>query len=160
MPHLIVRLAVAILTFTIGLATATIPTGFRFNTTLYSAAEREVLEVEQAYINAHIQRDTTALDRILADDFTIRLARDRVTTKAARLSLLENPDFTFMSIDTYNVKVQVSGDEAVVTGRAILRGRHRDREFSSPTYGFTRTYEKRQGHWQIVNVQITLSIWR
>ena len=87
MSHLIVRLGIAILTFAIGLATATLPTGFRFNTTVNSAAEREVLEVEQAYINAHIQRDTTALDRILADDFTLRLARDRVTTKAARLSL-------------------------------------------------------------------------
>lgn len=119
----------------------------------YTAAEQELLSVERGYLNAHIDRDVAALDSILADDFTMTHRRGRVSDKAARLALLEDSDFTFVNIDTFDVDVHVNGDEGVVTGRAVVTGRWEEREFRSPPYRFMRRYEKRDGRWQIVLVQ-------
>ena len=123
----------------------------------YTSDEQELLSIERRYLDAHIERDVAALDSILADDFTIAHARGRVSNKASRLALVEDSDFTFVNVDTSDVDVHVSGDEGVVTGRAVVTGRYEDREFRSPPYRFMRRYEKRQGRWQIVSVQFTPS---
>ncbi len=154
MQRLTVHACVALVTFIIGLSTAAIPTAFRFDAHTSGGAEQEILETEREYIRAHVRRDAATLERILADDFTLEFPSGRVTTKAARLALLENADFVFLSLDTDNVKVWVNEDEAVVTGQAVLHGRYSDQDFTSPAYGFVRLYEKRQGRWQIRTVQI------
>ena len=123
----------------------------------YTSEEQQLLSIERRYLDAHIERDVAALDSILADDFTIAHARGRVSDKATRLALVENSVFTFVDVDTSDVDVHVSGDEGVVTGRAVVTGRYEDREFRSPPYRFTRRYEKRQGRWQIVSVEFTPS---
>jgi ketosteroid isomerase-like protein len=125
--------------------------------TSYTSEEQELLNIERRYLDAHMERDVAALDSILADDFTIAHARGRVSDKAARLALVEDSDFTFVDVDTSDVDVHVSGDEGVVTGRAVVTGRYEDHEFRSPPYRFMRRYEKRQGRWQIVSVEFTPS---
>ena len=162
MQHLAVRLSVALVTFFIGISTSYI-TNLRpaahFSTVSDSEAAQEVLAVEREYIRAHTERDVAALKSILADDFTIgpAMLMGRARTKASRLALLASPNFTFVSIDTRDVKVQVDGDEAVVTGQAVARSRYRDRDFTSPEYDFVRSYQRRQGRWQVVSVQIILA---
>jgi ketosteroid isomerase-like protein len=150
---------VSLATFLIGTAiTAPWSGGARHDanaTTANTAAEQELLSIERRYVDAHVQRDTATLDSILADDFTIMHRYGIVGDKAERLALLENPDFTFVSVDTSDVEVTVDGDEGTVTGRAVVRGRYGDREFRSPPYRYTRRYEKRQGRWQIVSVQFS-----
>ena len=155
MQHLAIRLSVAIVTFLVGITTADIAHLLPApHSGTDSEAVREVLSVEREYIRAHHERDIGELDRILADEFVIGPTMGRVRTKASRLALLANPDFTFVSIDTDDVEVQVDGDEAVVTGQANVTCRYRGRESTSPDYGFIRTYQKREGRWQVVSVQI------
>ena len=119
----------------------------------YTSAEQELLAIERQYLDAHIQRDVAKLDSVLADDFIISHAFGRVSNKAARLSLVEDSDFTFVDVNTFGVDVETNGDEGVVTGRAVVTGSYEGREFKSPPYRFTRRYEKRQGRWQIVSVK-------
>ena len=154
MRHLAIRIPVALATFLIGLAAAGLTSAPRPDAASYSEAEREVLQVEREYVRAHLERDVSSLDRILADDFVLGPVMGRVTTKAARLELLRDPDFEYLSFDPAEVKVEVGDDKAVVTGVATLRVRYADRVFRSPRYGFTRLYEKRQGRWQITSVEI------
>lgn len=153
MKHYAVRLVVALLTFAIGLVSATILPGSRFNAVSNPKAEQEILQVERAYIQAHLNRDTAALDNILADEFTFG-SRRRIETKAQRLALLETPDFGFEAINTSNVQIEVNGDSATATGEAYTVSFHDDVEFTSPVYRFKRHYEKRDGRWQIVSVRV------
>ncbi|HYY58885.1 MAG TPA: nuclear transport factor 2 family protein [Pyrinomonadaceae bacterium] len=156
MPRIIIHLLVSLATFLIGTAiTAPWSSTARHEAHSYTSAEREILSLERRYLDAHVQRDTATLDSILADDFTIMHRYGRVGDKAERLALVENPDFTFLSVDTSDVDVTINGDEGIVTGRAVVTGRYEDREFRSPLYRFTRRYEKRQGRWQIVSVQFS-----
>ena len=147
------RLIIGLLTFAIGLISTTLLPGSRFNAVSNGKAEQEILQVEREYIQAHLHRDTAALDNILADEFTFK-SRRRIETKAQRLSLLETPDFGFEAVNTSNVQVEVNGDSATVTGEAYTVSFQYDEKVISPEYRFTRQYEKRDGRWQIVRVRV------
>ncbi|HYJ45358.1 MAG TPA: nuclear transport factor 2 family protein [Pyrinomonadaceae bacterium] len=152
MKHLAVRLLVSLFTFVIGIAAAQLLPTSRHHAAPSSADTQAILQMEHQYIQAHLNRDTATLDNILADDFTLR-SRWRSTTKAERLAQLEDSDFAFVAINTDNVDVEVSGDHAVVTGDAFTRTLQGDLEVTSPVYSFARSYEKRDGRWQIVSVR-------
>ena len=149
MRRIATRLPAALLTFVIGVASA----GLAGDVWPGTADERAVLAVEREYIRAHVERDVAALDRVLADDFSMFNGK---VTKEHRLALLSNPFFVITSLKTEDVNVVVSGKEAWVTGTETLAGRFRKREFSTPRYGFTRKYEKRGGRWQLVSCELGL----
>lgn len=155
MKHYVIRLIVALCTFIIGLTTSSVLNPFHSQSVPNTAAEREVLQVEREYIQASLERDTDTLDSILAEEFTIDRAYGRVSNKAQRLALLENPDFAFEGINTDDVQVEVNGDKATVTGMAVTETRDRGVHYTSGPYRFIREYEKRDGRWQIVSVRTT-----
>jgi ketosteroid isomerase-like protein len=153
MKHIAIRLVVSLLTFAIGIFSATLLQPFRSHAVSNRQDEQAILQVERQYIKANLNGDTATLEKILADDFTIR-SRWKSESKAQRLALLESSDFSFEAIDTDNVEVEVNGDSAVLTGVASIESRYGDMEVHGLSYSFTRTYEKRQGRWQIVSVRI------
>ena len=161
MKHLALRLCVALVTFTTGLTVGKLVPSVNFKSAHAvptTQAEREVLNVEDAYVAAHLNRDAAALERILADDFTFYFPFGAAQDKPGRLALVGDPDFTFLSIDRAGVRVAVDGDRATVSGRAQVRVSRRayngdgDEHFS-PWYNFVRTYERRDGRWQIISVR-------
>ena len=143
------RIPAALITFVLGIASA--------NLAAYvwgaSSDERDVLAVEREYVRAHVERDVAALDRVLADDFSMFGGR---VTKEHRLALIANPLFNVTSLKTSDVQVVVNGREAILTGTARLSGGFRGREFTTPRYGYTRHLEKRGGRWQIVTCEFTV----
>ncbi|HEV7843012.1 MAG TPA: nuclear transport factor 2 family protein [Pyrinomonadaceae bacterium] len=151
MQRIFINLVVSLATFIIGVTAATPWTAFR--TTSDNQDKTEILKIEKQYLDAHIARDTARLDQILSDDFSFSHYWGGVADKAKRLALLENPDFTFESIDTKGVEVMVNGDTARVTGEAVVRGNYRGRPFVTTPYNYVRTYERREGRWQIVSVR-------
>lgn len=160
MRHHIIRLAVSLVTFIVGVSLSAVWSPVRYlDASSNSEAKREISRLEREYLDAHLRRDTETLDRILADDFTFRHCRSRIADKSQRLALLESPDFAFLSIDTDAVDIEVDGGRAYVTGRAVTRGRYRDRRFVSPPYMYLRVYEQREGRWQMVSVRVTRSFW-
>jgi ketosteroid isomerase-like protein len=151
MQRIIINLVVSLATFIIGVTAATPWTAFR--TTFDSRDKTEILRIEEQYLDAHVARDTARLASILSDDFTFSHYWGGVADKAKRLALLENPDFTFESIETKGVEVTAQGDTARVTGEAVVRGNYRGRAFVTTPYNYMRIYERREGRWQIVSVR-------
>ena len=151
MQRIFINLFVSVATFVIGVTAASPWTAFR--TTFDSQDKQEILRVERQYLDAHIKRDAAALDRVLADDFYFSYQYGGAASKTTRLALLENPDFTFESIDTRNVEVTVRGDRAYVFGEAVVRGNYRGRDFVTAPYSYMRTFERRGGAWQILSVR-------
>jgi ketosteroid isomerase-like protein len=151
MQRIIINLVVSLATFIIGVTAATPWTAFR--TAPDSRDKAEILRIEQQYLDAHVARDTARLASILSDDFSFSHYWGGVADKAKRLALLENPDFTFESIDTKGVEVTVQGDTARVTGEAVVRGNYRGKTFVTTPYNYMRVYERREGRWQIVSVR-------
>jgi len=124
-----------------------------------SAFEREVLNANEEYLQAHMDRDVAALDRLLADEFTIGGRYGRVVSKSRRLAMLSDPDVSFLSFEGEETRVSASGTDGEVSGRAVLRGSYRGREYVSPPYRYLRKFEKRDGRWQLVGVEIFRGRW-
>lgn len=142
-----IRLTVALATFIFGLTSTNVLNALRGDA---ATAEREVLSVEREYVRAHLERDVAALERLLADDFSSFRGRVR---KEHRLAMLANPHFEIVSLSTRDVEVEVSGDEARVSGKATLKGVLAGREFETPNYGYTRRLAKRDGRWLITHMR-------
>lgn len=149
MKYFATRLPAALLTFFVGVACA----GLVPSDWTGTPDERAVLAVEREYVRAHIERDVAALDRVLADDFSMFGGS---VTKKQRLAWLSNPLFTITALKTDDVNVVVSGREALVTGTAKMSFSLRGRDVTTPRYGFTRHYEKRGGRWQLVMCEFGL----
>ena len=149
MRYFATRIPAALITFVLGIASANL-VGYVW---AGASDESAVLAVEREYVRAHVERDVAALDRVLAEDFSMFGGRIK---KEHRLALVSNPLFAVTSLKTEGVEVVVNGREAIVTGAARLSGSFRGREFTTPRYGYTRHLEKRGGRWQIVSCEFTV----
>jgi ketosteroid isomerase-like protein len=153
-----VRFAAALSTFIIGLAVASLFHPFHLfhqRTASDMAAEREILQVEREYVRAYLDHDAATLDRLLADEFTVRAYHRILSTKEERLDLLRDMSFAFESFQTSDVEAEVDGDKAKVTGMAVLQTHDGDGDiYVRGPYRYTRLLEKRDGRWQIVSVRV------
>lgn len=80
--------------------------------------EAEVLAREAQRYQAQIDRDTGALDEILADDMAYVHSSGQVDDKAAFIQWVRA--VRYRAIDCSEVKVRVRGETAVVTGVARI----------------------------------------
>lgn len=154
-----IRLSVSVATFFLGLALSAALSLLPSAAPRGGAFEQEVLNANREYLQAHIDRDVAALDRLLAEDFTIGGRYGRWMGKARRLAMLSDPDVSFLSVDSDETRVSAGETAGEVSGRAVLRGSYRGREYLSPPYRYTRRFERRDGRWQVVSVEIFRAGW-
>jgi ketosteroid isomerase-like protein len=115
--------------------------------------EKEVLAALDAYKQALIKRDAVALSKVLGDDLTYTHSSNLHQDKAAVLASVKGDTFP-EAIDFKNLKVEVYGNTAVVTG---------DVDFHNNTAGvvsvaklyITHVLVKGPHGWQLVARQAT-----
>src|SRR5436305_12992638 len=90
------------------------------------AAEQEVRAAIEQYRTALMKRDTAALERIWADDYTVINASGTVLTKAERLANAKSGATNLGTIESDpNMKIRVSGgDVAVAVNRVTIKGQY------------------------------------
>jgi ketosteroid isomerase-like protein len=103
---------------------------------------------------AQLERDTMALDRTLADDFTLINPAGRLLNKAQYIADIKSGDLRYESLNYDDVKVQVYRGVAVVIGRVTRRGQYKGQD-NSGQFRFTHVFVKHQGGWQLVVAQAT-----
>src|SRR5438874_10580180 len=89
------------------------------------AAEQEVKQMSDQYTAALTKRDTAALERIWADDYTFINATGAVLTKAERLANAKSGATNLGTIESDpNMKIRVyGGDVAIAISRVTIKGR-------------------------------------
>lgn len=121
------------------------------------SVEQDVKRLERQWLDAYEQRDAAAMDRIVADDFSITHADGSVQTKTQIMEMLKSPRpaggpaFTF---STEDVQARAYGDTVILTGRLMQRGERNGQQVTMQSR-YTDTYVKRQGRWQVVASQLT-----
>jgi len=155
-----IRLTVAVATFLLGLAVSAVPTPSPSGAAAGGVSEQEVLEANREYLEAHLRRDTDALDRLLAPEFTIRGRYGRVANKAQRVAMLSDPNLVLRYVDSEEARVSADEEAGEVSGRAVVHGSYLGREFTSHPYRYVRRFERRDGRWQVVGVEVFRVGWR
>ena len=114
---------------------------------------QEVLKLDRDWAGALVRRDTTLLDRTMAEDGTTTAWRNDVQSKPQYLAEIASGDFAFKSIEIDGAKARVYGDAALVTGRYTVKGRYKEQDISGQ-HRYTNLYIKQQGTWRLVSQDI------
>ena len=117
---------------------------------------RQVIDMERQAKEASLHRDADFSQRTLADDYVAITPLGTVTTKQDTLSARRSGQLRYESIDVTDMVVRVYGDTAVVTARADVKGHQLGEDFSGP-YRYTRVWVRRNGRWQTVSYQATVT---
>jgi ketosteroid isomerase-like protein len=119
-------------------------------------AEQEVRQMIEQYRTALTKKDTAALERIWADDYTFINGSGAVVTKAERLANLKSGATSLDTIVTDpDMKIRVyGGDVAVAINRVTLKGQYSGKA-TSGQFQASIVWAKTPSGWQLVCNQIT-----
>jgi ketosteroid isomerase-like protein len=119
-------------------------------------AEQEVRQMIEQYRTALTKKDTAALERIWADDYTFINASGAVVTKAERLANLKSGATSLDTIVTdSDMKIRIyGGDVAVAINRVTLKGQYSGKA-TSGQFQASIIWAKTPSGWQLVCNQIT-----
>lgn len=113
-----------------------------------------ILANEHALGVAMINRDTTTLERLVADDWTQQDASGTLGTKAGFLEAVKTGKLVVMKFTLHDLQVRVFGDVAVVQGFDDEATTYEGKR-TSGTYNWMDVWINRNGRWVSVATQIT-----
>ena len=113
------------------------------------AVIEEIRKIDRERIQAQVNADAAALDRIYADDFIGIGPSGTVRTKKEVLADFTSGSLKFQSITTDAVQIRVYGNAAVETGLSTLKGRDAGKVVPEENR-FTRVWIKEGGRWRLV----------
>jgi ketosteroid isomerase-like protein len=108
--------------------------------------ERYILESERQWAESVATGDTSAIERILADDFIGVDPKGRLYAKQQMIDETRNAPKYFVSNRLNDVKVRFYGGMAIVQGSETWEKHSGERG----RFVWTDTWLQRNGHWQIV----------
>jgi ketosteroid isomerase-like protein len=119
-------------------------------------AEQEVRAAIEQYRTALMKRDTAALERIWADDYTFINASGAVLTKAERLANAKSGATNLGTIESDpNIKIRVyGGDVAIAISRVTIKGQYSGKA-TSGQFQSSIVFVKMPTGWQLACNQIT-----
>lgn len=117
---------------------------------------RQIVDMERQAKEASLHRDSEFSSRTLADDYVAITPLGQVTTKKDTISARRSGQLRYESMNITDMVVRLYGDTAVVTARAEVKGHQLGEDFSGP-YRYTRIWVRRNGHWQTVSYQATVT---
>jgi ketosteroid isomerase-like protein len=119
-----------------------------------NSVEQILIRMEQDWSQADIQRDATALNQILAEDWIGIDFEGTILNKAQALQGIGSGSGSLQSTVLRDMKVRVYGNTAVVTGTDTEKGEYHGTD-SSGRYCWTDVFVRRNGRWQAVSSQST-----
>ena len=108
--------------------------------------ERYILESERQWAESVATGDTSAIERILADDFIGVDPKGRQYNKQQMIDETRNAPKAFVSNRLNDVKVRFYGNTAIAQGSETWEKRSGERG----RFVWTDTWLQRNGRWQIV----------
>ena len=103
-----------------------------------SAQESELIALSDAWIEAEVRRDTSALERLLDERFLATFASGQTMDRAGFIAWIQKSDIK--SFQVTNEAIHIHGDTAVVIGVDSAR-----------TVKFTWIAVKRDQRWRVVS---------
>jgi len=119
-----------------------------------SAAEQEIIKLEQTVSDAQIKKDRPTLERLMTDDYLYTHSNGSVFNKAQEIAESMSSDVQWTDAKFADVKVRIFGDVAVLTASETLQGAAKG--YATGARRITDVFVKRNGRWQWVGGQSTL----
>jgi hypothetical protein len=150
MKRTLVIVLVTVATLYLGLAQALASNKVAGNTNV----QEELKKLENDRAQAVLKGNTTALDPMTADDYTVINISGQPLTKAQLFEAIKSGELKYDQLENDEIRVRVYGDTAVLSGRTTQKGQFKGKDISGQIR-FTRVYVKQHGKWQAVAAQAT-----
>src|SRR5260370_40962195 len=111
--------------------------------------------MEGRRLRALIAVDSAVLDQLLADDLTYTHASGNLEIKAEFMACVETGKLKYLSLEPEESRVRVSGDTAIVTGRAAMKVKPAGSGESGFRSRYIDVYLKRNGKCKCVTCHST-----
>jgi hypothetical protein len=121
-------------------------------------AWEEVRAFVARYDSAWNQRDTSAVSRLLAQQYQYFTSRGGMSSRAETLAMLSDPDYRLEHAERSEIAITLSSPVAVVSSRWIGRGSYRGRPFKDDQRCGQTWLQASRRTWQLLSehcVQIT-----
>jgi ketosteroid isomerase-like protein len=116
-------------------------------------SRHEIDQIEERWRTAMLKGDSSALNAMLADDYTAITASGNLQNKDEALASMNARGLHFTTFEISDRKVRFYGTTAVVTSLANVEATTDNRDFSG-SFRYTRVYVRNaQGQWKIVSFE-------
>lgn len=112
------------------------------------------MQMERNWAKAIVERNIAKVREIVAADAVLTTPDGTVQSLDDDLAELQSGAFTAELYDSFDMRVKLYGDCAVVTGKTKLKGKYNG-ENVQDQFRWTDTFVKRKGRWQVVASQAT-----
>lgn len=112
-------------------------------------SQQAILQVEEGIFTAVKNQDTGVLEPILTDNFVYRSPGNPEVGKADFLKLVASFPDKIVSIWGEEMKVNVYGDTAVLTGLQFAKSKSGEGKEEASAVMFTDVFVKQQGKWML-----------
>lgn len=114
---------------------------------------RQIERLEDAWRNAVLHGNISAMDGLLADDYMAITPTGILQSKEQALAALRSGAMKFTELDVSDRKIRLYGTTALVTSRAEVKGTGPEGDMSG-AYRYTRVYVRDpHGVWKIVSFE-------
>jgi len=113
------------------------------------AVEQALIKLDRELLDAAVSKDNTVFERVASDHYVFVNPGGRIQERGAPA---DGPNLE--SIQTENVMVRVDGDTAVLTGKAMVKGKFANGTDISGPYTYMRVFAKQKGQWRVAAVSI------
>jgi ketosteroid isomerase-like protein len=115
------------------------------------AITAKIKDLESRWESALLSKDTSMIEKIVADDFVGTSSSGKTGDKATLLAEAKRDTNTYTSAVSSDMAVKMfAPNVAVVTGVAKESGKTKAGKTFSHSYRFTDTWVERNGEWQCV----------
>jgi ketosteroid isomerase-like protein len=113
------------------------------------AVEQALIKLDRELMDAAVRKDKAVFERTATDRYVFVNPGGGVQERAMAM---EGP--TLESIQTENVMVRVDGDTAVVTGKAMVKGKMANGTEINGPYTYMRVFVKQKGEWRLAGMSV------
>jgi ketosteroid isomerase-like protein len=113
------------------------------------AVEQALIKLDREMMDAAVSKDKAVFERVASDHYVFVNPGGGVQERAVAT---EGP--TLESIQTENVMVRVEGDTAVLTGKAMVKGKMANGADINGPYTYMRVFVKQKGQWRLAAMSV------
>jgi hypothetical protein len=113
--------------------------------------EQSLMKLDRDLLDAMIRKDASMADRVEVANHVFINPGGGVEVKGQPVA----PGPVIDSVDTSDAVVRIHGDTAVLTGKAMVKGRFTDGPDITGPYRYMRVFVKQKGEWRLVATSVT-----
>ena len=113
------------------------------------AVEQALIKLDRELMDAAVRKDRAVFEKVASEHYVFVNPGGGIQERGAPA---DGPNLE--SIQTENVMVRVDGDIAVLTGKAMVKGKFANGTDISGPYTYMRVFAKQKGQWRLAAVSI------